>query len=105
MERYIPKYKLKGEKKTSVSHLEYERSDGWMINLYKSLKYKLKGETKSSVSHLAYKRDDGLYMAELYQFTCDHKVVDLQILFDGSGYYTIMTVVGIEFRPLEKDDR
>ncbi|XP_076955813.1 F-box protein VBF-like [Bidens hawaiensis] len=74
-----------------------------MISLYQSLKYKLKGETKSSVSHLAYKRDDGLYMAELYQFTCDHNVVDLQILFDrASNSHTFMIVVGIEFRPMEK---
>ncbi|KAJ0716168.1 putative phloem protein [Helianthus annuus] len=68
-----------------------------------SLKYKLKGETENSVSHLAYKREDGWYMTELYQFTSDQSIVDLEILFDGyRGSYAIIEVEGIAFWPLEE---
>ncbi|MFS7990388.1 hypothetical protein Hanom_Chr11g01058311 [Helianthus anomalus] len=67
------------------------------------LKYKLQGETKTSVSPLAYKTEDGWWRSELYQFTSDDRVVDLEILFDGfRGSYTMIQAQGIEFRPLEK---
>ncbi|MFS7950688.1 putative phloem protein [Helianthus anomalus] len=62
--------------------------------------YKLQGDAESSVSHLAYKREDGWWMAELYQFTSDHRIVDLEILFDGSLH--CIEAEGIEFLPLEK---
>ncbi|KAJ0691165.1 putative protein kinase RLK-Pelle-CrRLK1L-1 family [Helianthus annuus] len=70
------------------------------------LKYKLQGETKTSVSPLAYKTEDGWWRSELYQFTSDDRVVDLEILLDGfRGSYTMIQAQGIEFRPLEKEEQ
>ncbi|XP_076932780.1 uncharacterized protein LOC143598421 [Bidens hawaiensis] len=66
------------------------------------LKYKLQGEIETLVSEHAYKREDGWWMAKLHQFTCDQKIVDLQILFDGFQDITTIDVEGIEFRPLER---
>ncbi|MFS7928169.1 hypothetical protein Hanom_Chr04g00317661 [Helianthus anomalus] len=67
-----------------------------------SLKYKLQGEIESSTSHLAYEREDGWWVCELYQFTSDHRTVDLQILFEGKNNHCTIEAEGIEFRPLEK---
>ncbi|KAD6453775.1 hypothetical protein E3N88_08481 [Mikania micrantha] len=64
-----------------------------------SLKYKLQGETETLNPYLSYMREDGWYMAELYQFTSDERVVDLEILFD---VFDDIYVDGIEFWPLEK---
>ncbi|KAK9075450.1 hypothetical protein SSX86_003773 [Deinandra increscens subsp. villosa] len=64
-----------------------------------SLKYKLQGEAKTSISFIACERDDGWWMCELCQLTSDHRIVDLEILFEGLGY---ILAEGIEFRPLEK---
>lgn len=64
-----------------------------------ALKYKLQGDTHSSISYLAYEREDGWWMCELYQFTSDHRTIDLEILFNS---YTSIEAEGIEFRPLEK---
>ncbi|MFS7899033.1 hypothetical protein Hanom_Chr00s041606g01774561 [Helianthus anomalus] len=47
------------------------------------LKYRLQGERESLITYLAYKREDGWWACELYQFTTDHRTVDLQILFEG----------------------
>ncbi|MFS7928258.1 putative protein kinase RLK-Pelle-CrRLK1L-1 family [Helianthus anomalus] len=65
------------------------------------LKHKLQGERESSISYLAYKREDGWWACELYQCTCDHKIVDLQIMFEGFDDYSNILVEGIEFQPLE----
>ncbi|KAI7724633.1 hypothetical protein M8C21_022772 [Ambrosia artemisiifolia] len=65
------------------------------------LRYKLQGERDSSISHLAYEREDGWWMCELYQFTCDHRIVHLQILFEGFHNNDTFGVEGIEFQPLE----
>ncbi|KAJ0452449.1 putative protein kinase RLK-Pelle-CrRLK1L-1 family [Helianthus annuus] len=68
-----------------------------------SLKYRLQGERESSVSYLAYEReDDGWWACELYHFTCDHRIVDLQIMFEGFDNLSDILVQGIEFQPLEK---
>ncbi|KAF5774410.1 putative protein kinase RLK-Pelle-CrRLK1L-1 family [Helianthus annuus] len=64
------------------------------------LKYKLKGEIESSFSHLACQREDGWWMCELYQFTCYHKIVHLQILFEGFNNFNSIQVEGIEFQSL-----
>uniref|UniRef100_A0A251SBJ9 Putative serine-threonine/tyrosine-protein kinase catalytic domain-containing protein n=1 Tax=Helianthus annuus TaxID=4232 RepID=A0A251SBJ9_HELAN len=67
-----------------------------------SLKYRLQGERESSVSYLAYEReDDGWWACELYHFTCDHRIVDLQIMFEGFDNLSDILVQGIEFQPLE----
>ncbi|PWA91030.1 Phloem protein 2-like protein [Artemisia annua] len=42
-------------------------------------------------------------MAELYQFTSDRTTIDLEILFGNSEAF--MIVEGIEFKPLEKEER
>ncbi|KAM0070232.1 putative protein kinase RLK-Pelle-CrRLK1L-1 family [Helianthus debilis subsp. tardiflorus] len=68
-----------------------------------SLKYKLQGESKTSISYLASEREDGWWMCELYQFTSDHRIVDLQIEFDGFDRSSpTIEVEGFEFQPLEK---
>ncbi|KAJ0859256.1 putative protein kinase RLK-Pelle-CrRLK1L-1 family [Helianthus annuus] len=64
------------------------------------LKYKLEGETESSISHLACDRDDGWWMCELYQLTCDQRIVHLPILFEGFNHSNSIQVEGIEFKPL-----
>ncbi|KAM0063993.1 putative protein kinase RLK-Pelle-CrRLK1L-1 family [Helianthus debilis subsp. tardiflorus] len=64
-----------------------------------ALKYKLQGEPESSISYLAYEREDGWWMCELYQFTSEHRTVDLEILFNS---HTSIEAEGIEFWPLEK---
>lgn len=70
------------------------------------LKYKLKGETESSIAYLADEREDRCWMCELYQFTSDHKTIDLEIMFEGFHTYhyfgSAIEVEGIEFQPLEK---
>ncbi|KAM0070308.1 putative protein kinase RLK-Pelle-CrRLK1L-1 family [Helianthus debilis subsp. tardiflorus] len=68
-----------------------------------SLKYRLQGERESSISYIAYEREEGWWACELYQFTTDHRTVDLQILFEGfdNRYYSYILVEGIEFQPLE----
>ncbi|GJZ42058.1 hypothetical protein Tco_0588944 [Tanacetum coccineum] len=67
---------------------------------YVDLKYRLKGETPTSTVYLANKRkDDRLYMAELYQFTSEGSIVDLEIMFDDCE--TNIGVEGILFQPLE----
>ncbi|KAD6453743.1 hypothetical protein E3N88_08449 [Mikania micrantha] len=67
------------------------------------LRYILQGETKTSVSYLAYEREDGWWACELFQFTSDSRIVDLEIMFDGFNiFYYLIEVEGIEFQPLEK---
>ncbi|KAD6453728.1 hypothetical protein E3N88_08434 [Mikania micrantha] len=67
------------------------------------LRYKLQGETKTSVSYLAYEREDEWWACELFQFTSDCRIVDLEIMFDGfNNCYDLIEVEGIEFRPLKK---
>ncbi|KAK9067834.1 hypothetical protein SSX86_011945 [Deinandra increscens subsp. villosa] len=79
------------------------RRDTQKCHDFISLKYKLQGETKTSISYLAVERQDGWYMAELYQFTSDQRIFDLEILFEGFyDIYRNITVEGIEFWPLEK---
>ncbi|PWA38264.1 protein kinase-like domain, Phloem protein 2-like protein [Artemisia annua] len=80
--------------------------------VYIDLKYRLRGEATTSVVYLAYQRqDDWLHMAELYQFTSDGSIVDLEIIFENSGT-DINGVEGIMFQPVEiveddvsKDDK
>ncbi|PWA90839.1 protein kinase-like domain, Phloem protein 2-like protein [Artemisia annua] len=69
--------------------------------VYVDLKYRLRGETTSTV-YLAnrIKYDNMYHMAELYQFTSDGGIVDLEIDFDDHG--TNLRVEGILFQPLEK---
>ncbi|GJV23347.1 kinase-like domain, phloem protein 2-like protein [Tanacetum coccineum] len=51
---------------------------------YVDLKYRLKGETTTSTVYLANPRkDDDFFMAELYQFTSDGSIVDLEIIFEN----------------------
>ncbi|KAI7752699.1 hypothetical protein M8C21_029232, partial [Ambrosia artemisiifolia] len=70
---------------------------------YIGLNYKLQGETDNSISHMAYEREDGSWMCELYQFTTNHKTIELQILFCSfSDSCWSIEVEGIEFRPMEK---
>nr|GEV93838.1 protein kinase-like domain, phloem protein 2-like protein [Tanacetum cinerariifolium] len=70
--------------------------------VYVDLKYRLRGETTTSTVYLAnQRRYDDLYMAELYQFTCDGRIVDFEIIFENSGT-NIAGVEGIMFRPVEK---
>ncbi|KAM0070280.1 putative phloem protein [Helianthus debilis subsp. tardiflorus] len=70
-----------------------------------SLKYRLQGERENSISYLAYKRKDGWWACELYQFTCDYRIVQFQILFEdyhNQDYRRdVLQVEGIEFQPLE----
>ncbi|KAL8209952.1 hypothetical protein R6Q57_006684 [Mikania cordata] len=67
------------------------------------LKYILQGETKTLVSCLAYEREDGWLECELFQFTSDSQIVDLEILFNEFEiFFDSVEVEGIEFRPLEK---
>ncbi|GJU76522.1 kinase-like domain, phloem protein 2-like protein [Tanacetum coccineum] len=70
---------------------------------YVDLKYKLRGEATTSTVYLATRRRDDInmfHMAELYQFTCDGSIVDLEIIFGNSGT-NIDDVEGIMFQPLE----
>ncbi|PWA62025.1 protein kinase-like domain, Phloem protein 2-like protein [Artemisia annua] len=70
--------------------------------VYVDLKYRLRGETTTSVVYLANRRQYALlHMAELYQFTSDGSIVDLEIIFENSGT-NIDGVEGIMFRPLKK---
>ncbi|KAK9067833.1 hypothetical protein SSX86_011944 [Deinandra increscens subsp. villosa] len=70
-----------------------------------SLKYKLQEEDRYSTSYFAYQREDGWWIAELYRFTSDGRIVDLDILFDGSDRpFPVIEVEGIEFRPLEEKE-
>ncbi|KAD6453726.1 hypothetical protein E3N88_08432 [Mikania micrantha] len=67
------------------------------------LKYRLQGETRTLVSCLAYEREDGWLECELFQFTSDSQIVNLEILFDEfENFFDSVEVEGIEFRPLEK---
>ncbi|GJV97134.1 hypothetical protein Tco_1548711 [Tanacetum coccineum] len=67
---------------------------------YVDLKYRLRGETTTSSVYLAnLRKDDNLLMAELYQFTSDGSIIDLEIHFDNHG--TNLGVEGILFQPLE----
>ncbi|KAD6453740.1 hypothetical protein E3N88_08446 [Mikania micrantha] len=67
------------------------------------LGYRLQGESKTSVSYLAYEIEDRMWACELFQFTSDSQIVDLEILFEGfNEYYEYIYVQGIEFRPMEK---
>ncbi|KAD0793410.1 hypothetical protein E3N88_43707 [Mikania micrantha] len=69
------------------------------------LAYRLQGETKTSVSYLAYEIEDGIWACELFQFTSDSQIVDLEIMFEGfNECYELICVQGIEFRPMEKEE-
>ncbi|KAI7743870.1 hypothetical protein M8C21_030319 [Ambrosia artemisiifolia] len=67
-----------------------------------SVSYKLQEETKFSISYLAAERGDEWYMVELYQFTSDQRIVNLEIQFRDPC--VDIEIEGIEFRPLEKED-
>ncbi|GJY90072.1 kinase-like domain, phloem protein 2-like protein [Tanacetum coccineum] len=68
---------------------------------YVGLRYKLEGETETSIVYLAHKtKDSHSFIAELYQFTSDGRVFDLEILFEDHN--DDMKVEGILFQPLEK---
>ncbi|PWA62707.1 serine-threonine/tyrosine-protein kinase catalytic domain-containing protein [Artemisia annua] len=69
---------------------------------YANLKYRLRGEETTSTVYLANQRrqDDWLCMAELYQFSSDGSIVDLEIMFDDCEIY-IRGVEGFLFQPLE----
>ncbi|PWA35874.1 Concanavalin A-like lectin/glucanase, subgroup [Artemisia annua] len=69
---------------------------------YGKLKYKLRGETTTSTVNLANLRkvDDWLCRVELFQFTSDGSIVELEITFDYHGFN--LEVEGILFQPLEK---
>ncbi|PWA46697.1 protein kinase-like domain, Phloem protein 2-like protein [Artemisia annua] len=84
---------------TNKSHYRSRFSSGKQV--YADLKYRLRGEATTSVVYLASQRKyDDLYMAELYQFTSDGSIVDLEIDFDDHG--SNLQVEGILFQPLEK---
>ncbi|KAD6453742.1 hypothetical protein E3N88_08448 [Mikania micrantha] len=69
------------------------------------LRYRLQEETKTSVSYLAYEIEDGWWACELFQFTGDCRIVDLEILFDGfNNFYDLIEIESIEFRPMEKEE-
>ncbi|KAM0070256.1 hypothetical protein Hdeb2414_s0001g00011121 [Helianthus debilis subsp. tardiflorus] len=65
------------------------------------IRYRLQGERESSISYLAYEREDGWWACELYQFTADHRMVHLQIMFEGFDKNGNFHVEGIEFQPIE----
>ncbi|GJZ95095.1 kinase-like domain, phloem protein 2-like protein [Tanacetum coccineum] len=70
---------------------------------YIDFEYRLKGMTTTSTVYLANPReyDHLCYMAELYQFTSDGNIVDLEIIFENSQSY-LLGLEGILFLPLEK---
>ncbi|GJV23344.1 kinase-like domain, phloem protein 2-like protein [Tanacetum coccineum] len=78
---------------------------------YVDLKYRLRGETTTSTVYLANPRkDDDFFSAELYQFTNDGSIVDLEIIIEN--FANIDGVECIMFQPLEivedqvsKDDK
>ena len=83
----------------TVNLVYYSSSYGKQV--YVRLKYRLKGEATTSVVYAASQtKDDYLYMAELYQFTSDGSIVDLEIIFENFGT-NIYGVEGIMFQPLE----
>ncbi|PWA91332.1 protein kinase-like domain, Phloem protein 2-like protein [Artemisia annua] len=95
------KAELLSPKITYTVNLVY-RSYSSDKQVYVDLKYRLRGEATTSVVYLANRRqDDWLYVAELYQFTSDGSIVDLEIIFENSGT-DIDGVEGILFQPLEK---
>ncbi|GJT14467.1 kinase-like domain, phloem protein 2-like protein [Tanacetum coccineum] len=65
--------------------------------------YILHGETKVFIVYDADKREDGWFVAPLYQFTSDHKTVDLEIIFER--VLKPLQVGGIELQPLEEKVR
>ncbi|MFS7936955.1 hypothetical protein Hanom_Chr05g00421841 [Helianthus anomalus] len=69
------------------------------------LKYRLQGERESSISYLAYDREDGWWACELYQFTCDYRIVHFRILFEGYDNGDSLKVEGKKFQPLENVER
>ncbi|GJZ18088.1 kinase-like domain, phloem protein 2-like protein [Tanacetum coccineum] len=69
--------------------------------MYVALRYKLEGETETSIVYIASPTKDGhSYIVELYQFTSDARVVDLEIVFEDHN--DDLEVEGILFQPLEK---
>ncbi|PWA43948.1 serine/threonine/dual specificity protein kinase, catalytic domain-containing protein [Artemisia annua] len=67
---------------------------------YVDLRYRLRGETTTSAVYLGNRRgDDLLFIAELYQFTSDGSIIELEITFDNHG--SNLQVEGILFQPLE----
>ncbi|GJV23348.1 kinase-like domain, phloem protein 2-like protein [Tanacetum coccineum] len=67
---------------------------------YVDLKYRLRGETTTSTVYLANPRkDDDFFSAELYQFTNDGSIVDLEIIIEN--FANIDGVECIMFQPLE----
>ncbi|GKA02039.1 kinase-like domain, phloem protein 2-like protein [Tanacetum coccineum] len=72
------------------------------IKNYSTLRYKLDGERKVLIVYNTEEREDGWFVAPLYQFTSDHKTVDLEIDFEDIGYTYKLEVAGFEFQPLEE---
>ncbi|GJV63871.1 kinase-like domain, phloem protein 2-like protein [Tanacetum coccineum] len=68
---------------------------------YVGLRYKLEGETETSIVHFATETKDNLSLiAELYQFTSNGRIFDLEIVFED--HKDNLEVEGILFQPLEK---
>ena len=86
---------------TYTVNLVFYSSSSDVEQAFLDLKYRLRGEATTFVVYLAKRRqDDRLFMAELYQFTSDGSIVDLEIIFENSGT-NIHKVEGILFQPLE----
>nr|GEV84489.1 hypothetical protein [Tanacetum cinerariifolium] len=90
----------------SVNLVYHTYRDPLNKQLYLPFCYKLKGETETSTVYLSDEISDSLYMAELYKFTSDGRIVDLEILIDNErrdlnyGRYRIH-FEGISFQPLK----
>ncbi|GKD79208.1 kinase-like domain, phloem protein 2-like protein, partial [Tanacetum coccineum] len=68
---------------------------------YVGLRYKLEGDTETSIVYLANEtKDNCSFIAELYQFTSNGRIFDLQIVFED--HKNSLEVEGILFQPLEK---
>ncbi|GKD70359.1 kinase-like domain, phloem protein 2-like protein [Tanacetum coccineum] len=68
---------------------------------YVGLRYKLVGETETSIVHLANEtKDNRSFIAELYQFTSNGSIFDLEVVI--LDHDIDLAVEGILFLPLEK---
>ncbi|PWA90519.1 protein kinase-like domain, Phloem protein 2-like protein [Artemisia annua] len=71
--------------------------------VFRKLKYRLRGEKTTSAVKLANNRevDHWLSIVELFQFTSDGSIVELEITFDN--HRANLELEGILFQPLEKN--
>lgn len=72
---------------------------GSRTEYYLGFNYILDGVTYSSTSYLVEEREDRWWMTELFQFTCDSRKFDLEIMFQCKNP---LAVKGIKFQPLER---